>query len=70
MKFVMSEGEIRTVLRKGSTTLQHPCESDMIHVRIWLVSSALESVESRVWTTQTITCVTGLWNTLPDASQY
>ena len=25
----------------------------MIHVRIWLVSSALESVEGRVWTAQT-----------------
>ena len=25
----------------------------MYHVRIWLVSSALESVESRVWTAHT-----------------
>ena len=25
----------------------------MIHVRIWLVSSALESVEGRVWTAHT-----------------
>ena len=43
----------------------------MIHVRIWLVSSALESVSGRVWTAQTtITCVTGWWNTLLDASWY
>ena len=43
----------------------------MIHVRIWLVSSALESAEGRVWTAQkTITCVTGRWNTLLDASWY
>ena len=40
-------------------------------MRIWLVSSALESVESRVWPAQTtITCVTGQWNTLLDASWY
>ena len=33
----------------------------MIHVRIWLVSSALESVEGRVWTAQiAVTSVTGL----------
>ena len=38
---------------RGRTTLLHPCESDMIHVRIWLVSSALESVEGRVWSAHT-----------------
>ena len=55
----------------GRTTLPHPRESNLIHVRIWLVSSALESVESRVWTAQTtITCVTGRWDTLLDASWY
>ena len=44
-----------------------PRESNLIHVRTWLVSSALESVESRVWTVQTtIKCATGLWNTLLD----
>ena len=36
-----------------------------------LVSSALESVGGRVWTTQTtITCESGRWNTLLDASWY
>ena len=34
--------------RKGRTTLPHPRESDMIHVRIWLVNSALDSVECRM----------------------
>ena len=42
-----------------------------MHVRIWLVSSALESVEGRVWTAHTtITCVSCRWNTLLDASWY
>ena len=42
-----------------------------MHVRIWLVCSALESVGARAWTTQTtITCVTGRWNMLLDASWY
>ena len=40
--------------RKGKTTLLHPCGSDMNHVRIWLVSSALDSVEGRSWTARTI----------------
>ena len=40
-------------LCEGRTTVLHPCESDMIHVRIWLVSSALESVEGCVWTAHT-----------------
>ena len=40
-------------------------------MRTWLVSSALENVESRVWTAQTaITCATGRWNTLLHASWY
>ena len=48
-----------------------PVRVDLIHVRIWLASTALESVESRVWTAQTtITCISGPWNTLLDASQY
>ena len=29
------------------------CESEMNHVRFWLVSSALDSVEGRVWTAHT-----------------
>ena len=42
-----------------------------MHVRAWLVSSAPESVEGRVWTAQTaITCVMGRWKTLLDASWY
>ena len=42
-----------------------------MHVRIWLVSSALESVEGRVWTAHTtITCVSSRWNTTLDASWY
>ena len=44
-------------------------ESDMIHVRIWLVSSALESVEGRVKCADN-NRLTGLWNTLLDASRY
>ena len=39
--------------RKDRTTLLHLGESDVIHVRIWLVSSALDSVEGRVWTAHT-----------------
>ena len=65
------EGNNRNVWRKGWTTLLHPCESNLIHVRIWLVISALETVEDRVRTAQTtIACVTGRWNTLLDASWY
>ena len=38
-------------------------------MRIWLVRTALESVECRAWTMQTtITRVTGRWNMLLDAS--
>ena len=49
----------------------HLGESDLIHVRIWLVSSALESVEGRAWTAlTTITCESGRWNTLLGASWY
>ena len=77
MKFVMS-GDVLVSMKETfglceGRAEQHCyiCESDMIHVRIWLVSSALESVEGRVWTAQTtVTCVTGRWNTLLDASQF
>ena len=42
-----------------------------MHVRLWLVSSALNSMEGRVWTAQTtITCVTGRWNSLLEASWF
>ena len=40
-------------MKEGRTTLLHPCESDVNHVRIWLVSSAMDSVEGRVWTAHT-----------------
>ena len=56
---------------KERTTLLHPCESNLVRVRTWLVGSALESVEGRVWIAQTtITCAIGRWNTLVDASSY
>ena len=55
--------------RKGRTTLLHPRESNLIHVRAWLVNSALESLDCR------LNCadnnhVIGRWNTLFDASWY
>ena len=41
----------------------------MIHVRFWLVSSALESVESDLHCADN-NHVLGLWNTSLDASWY
>ena len=35
-------------MQEGRTTALHPRESNLIHVRTWLVNSALESVESRM----------------------
>ena len=48
-----SGDELISMKETGRTTLLHPCESDLNHVRIWLVSSALYSVEGRVWTAHT-----------------
>ena len=77
MKFVMSGDELismKETFRLCEGRAEQHCDipvSNMTHVRIWLVSSALESMEGRVWTAQTTsTCVTGQWNTLLDASQY
>ena len=48
---------------------EHPRESISIHVRTWLVNSALDSVECRMNCADN-NHVTGLWNTVPDASWY
>ena len=47
------EGYVRTVWRKGRTTLLHLCEGNMYRMWIWLVSSALDPVEGNVWTAHT-----------------
>ena len=52
-ELISMKGNFQTARRKGRTTSPHPCQSDMNHVRIWLVSSALESVEGRVWAAHT-----------------
>ena len=44
-------------------------QSNLIHVRTWLVNSALESVESRM-NCDDNNHVSGLWNTGLDASWY
>ena len=54
---------------KNRTTLLHPRESILIHVRTRLANSALESVESRMNCADN-NHVTGLWDTLLDASWY
>ena len=52
-ELISMKGNFQTARRKGRTTSPHPCESDMNRVRIWLVNSALESVEGRVWAAHT-----------------
>ena len=54
---------------KSRTTLLHPRESNLIHVRAWLVNSTLESVESRMNCADN-NHVSGRWNALLDASWY
>ena len=54
---------------EGRATLLHPRESNFIHVRTWLVNGALDSVESRMNCADN-NHVTGLWNTVLDASWY
>ena len=49
--------------------LLHPRESNLTHVRTWLVNSALPSVESRMNCADN-NHVTGRWNTVLDASRY
>ena len=52
MKFVMSGDELISMketfglcVKEGQNNIATSLETDMIHVRIWLVSSALESVK-------------------------
>ena len=51
------------------TTLLHSRERNLIHVRTWLVNSALDSVESRMSCADN-NHVIGLWNTVLDVSWY
>ena len=54
---------------RAEQTFLHPRESNLIHVRTWLVNSALDSVESRMNCTDN-NHVIGLWDMPLDASWY
>ena len=56
-------------MKEKQNNITTPRESNLIHVRTWLANSALESVESRMNCANNIH-VTGLWNTVLDASWY
>ena len=42
-------------MKEGQNNINTSQREVMNHMRIWLVSSALESVEGRVWTAHTTT---------------